>query len=192
MYRIDISPIFYKERLMSKSEIKTIQPNWLAPQFENIPEELKRQPWAAWKAEPRLDRDGKPTGKYNKAPRNPLTGIKVGANQPEKFGTFEEAKEAYATGRYTGIGVLLTGSGITGVDIDDARESLQERPGIKKWIQDAIDCGVYCEISPSGNGYRAFIYASLPQGCRKKVGPLEIYDDARFLTVTGNIVESAK
>ena len=177
---------------MSKNEIKTSKSNWLKPQFENIPEELKEQPWAVWKAEPRLDRDGKPTGKYNKAPLNPLTGYKVGTDKPEKFGSFHEAMQAYATGRYTGIGVLLTGNGITGVDIDDAPELLKERPEIKKWLQDAIDCGAYCEISPSGNGYRAFIYASLPQGCRKKVGQLEIYSDVRFLTVTGNIVGSIK
>ena len=177
---------------MSKNEIKTSKKNWLKPKFENIPQELKQQPWAVWKAEPRLDRDGNPTGKYNKAPLNPLTGFRVGSNQPEKFGNFEQAKEAYASGRYTGIGVLLTGNGITGVDIDNATESLQQQPEIKKWLEDAIDCGVYCEISPSGNGYRAFVYASLPEGCRKKDGPLEIYDDARFLTVTGNIVRSTR
>jgi primase-polymerase (primpol)-like protein len=175
---------------MSKNKIETKRLNWLEPQFQNIPDELKKQQWAVWKAEPRLDRDGNPTGKYNKAPRNPLSGIKVGANQPEKFGTFKEAREAYETGRYTGVGVLLTGNGITGIDIDDAAKLIKERPEIKQWLKDAIDCGAHCEISPSGEGYRAFIYASLPQGCRKKVGPLEIYNDVRFLTVTGNIVGS--
>ena len=39
------------------------KPDWLEPNFDNIPEELKAQPWAVWKAEPRLDRDGNPTGK---------------------------------------------------------------------------------------------------------------------------------
>lgn len=85
------------------------EPNWLTPNLENIPNELMTQPWGVWKAEPRLDRDGKPTGKWNKAPRNPLTGIKIGANQPEAFGTFDEAKQAYASGKYTGIGVLQIG-----------------------------------------------------------------------------------
>lgn len=172
---------------MSKNELKTFEPNWLKPNFNEIPDALKKQPWAVWKAEPRL-KDNKPTGKYNKAPRNPISGVKVGANQPEKFGTFKEAREAYESGRYTGVGVLLTGNGITGIDIDDASDLIKSRPEIKKWIGDAINCGAYCERSPSGNGYRLFIYATLPNGCRKKAGPLEIYDDVRFLTITGQKV----
>ena len=88
------------------------------------------------------------------------------------------------------MGVLLTGNGITGVDIDDATQLIKERSEIKKWLENAVNCGAYCEKSPSGNGYRVFIYAALPSGSRKKVGSLEIYDDARFLTVTGNIVGS--
>ena len=88
--------------------------NFLAPQLANIPDALKQQPWAVWIAEPR---DGKP-GKFSKAPRCPKGGYRVGANQPEKFGTFAEAHAAYEAGRYTGVGVLLTGNGIIGVDID--------------------------------------------------------------------------
>lgn len=167
---------------------KILEPDWLTPNFENIPEELKQQPWAVWKAEPRAGK----IGKYNKAPINPLTGYRVGANQPEKFGTFEDARRAYGTGQYTGVGVLLTGNGIAGVDIDDAHELLKERPEVKKWLGDAVNSGAYCEESPSGNGYRLFIRAILPEGCRKKMGPLEVYSDVRFLTVTGNIIEVQK
>lgn len=176
---------------MSKNELKTFEPNWLKPNFNEIPDALKKQPWAVWKAEPRI-KDEKPTGKYNKAPRNPTTGRKVGANKPDDFGTYAQAIEAYGTGHYTGVGVLLTGNGITGVDIDDAPETLSKYKDIQDWLEHAIDSGAYCEKSPSGNGFRLFIYAALPKNCRKKFGPLEIYDDVRFLTVTGNIVERAK
>lgn len=155
---------------------------WLKPNFENIPEELKKQPWAVWKAEPR---DGKP-GKYSKAPRNPLTGIRIGANQPEKFGTFDEAKRAYESGNYTGVGVLLTGNGITGIDLDDATELFEDRPDVKEWVKEAIKAGIYCEASPSNNGLRLFILGNLG-GKGRKEGRVEIYDDKRFLTVTGRI-----
>ena len=175
---------------MSKNEIKISQPTWLEPQLEKIPEELKNQPWAVWIAEPRLDSEGRSTGKYNKAPRNPLTGIKVGANQPNKFGTFDEAKKSYSTGKYTGVGVLLTGNGITGVDIDDAPQTLKERPEVLKWIHQAADAGAYCELSPSGKGLRVFMNAKLPVGSKNKVGSLEIYDDARFLTITGHSIDA--
>lgn len=163
-------------------ELLNQKPNWLEPKFENIPEELKRQPWAVWRAEPR---DGQ-AGKYNKAPRNPLSGIKVGANQPEKFGTFEEAKRAYESGKYTGVGVLLTGNGITGVDLDDAAELFEEKPHVKEWVKQAIKAGVYCEVSPSNTGLRLFILGNL-DGKGRKEDRVEIYDDKRFLTVTGEV-----
>jgi len=165
------------------------EPNWLTPKFENIPDELKSQPWAVWIAEPRLDRDGMPTGKWNKAPKNPITGIKIGANQPEAFGTYDEAKKAYESGVYTGIGVLLTGSGITGIDIDNAGQLIKEGRPIINWLAKAIIDGIYCEVSPSRTGLRIFVRGKLSLGGRKH-DSLEIYDDKRFLTITGHIYNS--
>jgi len=172
---------------MSKNETNTTYPNWLEPQFENIPKELKEQPWAVWKADARLDNEGIPTGKYNKAPLNPLTGYKVGANKPEKFGTFEDARRAFETGKYTGVGVLLTGNGITGIDIDDAANLFNEKQEVKGWVKRAIKEGAYCETSPSQNGVHLFVKGSLSSGGRKS-GGLEIYDDQRFMTVTGHVI----
>lgn len=182
----------FMERLMSKQNpnqtIKIQDPNWLKPQFENIPDELKQLPWAVWIAEPRLDKDGKPTGKYNKAPRSPIYGMKIGANQPEQFGTFEEAKETYSYGRYTGVGVLLTGSGIIGIDIDNVAELVKTKPEVKTWLKKAIASGAYCEISPSNTGIRIFVIGNL-DGHGRKASNLEIYDNKRFLTVTGNLLK---
>lgn len=157
--------------------------NFLIPQIQHIPDSLKQQPWGVWKAEPR---EGKP-GKFNKAPRCPLTGITIGANQPEKFGTFNEAKAAYESGSYTGVGVLLNGTGIVGVDIDDYSDIFTLRPEVKLWVQEAIKQGAYCEKSPSGKGLRLFMIGKLPASGRKSAG-LEIYDNNRFLTVTGHVV----
>jgi putative DNA primase/helicase len=161
------------------------EPNWLQPKFENIPEELKKQPWAVWKVEPRA---GQPS-KFNKAPLNPLTGLKVGANQPEKFGTFDQAKKAYESGRYTGVGVLLTGNQIVGIDIDNANELFEQRPDVKGWFKQAKKNGAYCEISPSRSGIRIFVLGAI-NGSGRKSGNLELYNDKRFLTVTGEIIVS--
>jgi len=161
------------------------EPDWLEPNFDNIPDELKAQPWGVWRAEPRLDKDGNQTGKYNKAPLNPLTGYKVGANKPEKFGTFEDAMKAYKEKNYTGIGVLLTGNGITGIDIDDAAEVFEKRPEVEEWVKRAVKDGAHCEISPSRSGIRLFVAGKLVGGGKKK-DCLEVYDDGRFLTVTGH------
>ena len=157
--------------------------NFLPPKLDLTPTALRSMPWAVWKAEPR---EGKPD-KFSKAPRCPHTGRKIGANQPEKFGTFDEAKNAYESGFYTGVGVLLNGTGIVGVDIDDYSDIFTLRPEVKLWVQEAINQGAYCEKSPSGKGLRLFMIGKLPASGRKSAG-LEIYDNRRFLTVTGHVV----
>jgi len=156
---------------------------WVAPNFDNIPDDLKLQPWAVWIAEPRPDK----SGKFNKAPRSPSTGHKVGANKPELFGTYDEAKIAFESGYYTGVGVLLTGNGIVGFDIDDYVTAFTNNPAVKRWVQQATTDQTnpaYAELSPSGTGLRLFIRGKLPDKGRKQ-GSLEVYDNERFLTVTG-------
>ncbi len=161
-------------------------PSFLDPIIENIPEDLKQQPWAVWVAEPR---QGKP-GKFDKAPRSPKTGQKIGANKPELFGTFDEAVTAFKTDpRYTGIGILLTGNGIVGFDLDDCNDLFGLRPDVQQWVVKVLDAGGYCERSPSGNGLRIFTLGKLPANGRKQ-GSLEIYDRDRFLTITGHVVNT--
>lgn len=152
-----------------------------------VPEFLRVKPFANWVAEPKA---GQP-GKFNKAPRNPTSGIKVGANNPASFGTYEQAVAALDTGKYSGIGVLLTGDdNLTGVDIDDYKTTFEQLPQVKAWVSKARAAGAYCELSPSSNGLRLFMRGKLP-GSGRKVGPLEIYDNARFLTVTGRAAKGS-
>lgn len=151
------------------------------PRPDNIPEFLQRKPCATWTAEPK---DGQP-GKFNKAPRHPVTGIKVGANNPDNFGTFEQAVAALESGKYSGIGVLLTGDdSLVGIDIDNYETTFEQMPQVKAWVGKARKAGAYCEVSPSGKGLRLFIGGKLPNGGRKS-GSLEIYARGRYLTVTG-------
>lgn len=176
---------------MSTQTTNTVESNedsvWLKPKFENIPEELQNQPWAVWKAEQKFDKENKPTGKWGKAPRNPTSGMMVGADKPHLFGTFKEAKQAYESGKYTGIGVLLTGNGIVGIDIDDAASLLEEEPQVKAWLRQAIKSDAYCEISPSNKGFHVILKGDMSLGGTKS-GCLEIYSKDRFLTVTGHLV----
>ena len=169
----------------SHRQNETDNHGFLAPKFEKIPATLQSQPWAVWKAEPRPGT----SGKFNKAPRSPQTGRKIGANQPALFGTYALAITAYESGDYTGVGILLTGNGIVGVDIDSYVEIFNTKPEVKQWVVTAIRSGVYCEKSPSGTGLRLFMRGALPEGGRKSVN-LEIYDNLRFLTVTGHEIRS--
>ena len=117
---------------------------FLAPRFENIPDGLKTLPWAVWTAEPRTNKPGK----YDKAPRSPKTGKKIGTDKPHLFGTYDEAVAAYEAGGFTGVGVLLTGDGLIGVDIDDVKQTISDQPAVKKWTDSALAVDAYCEVSP--------------------------------------------
>lgn len=158
---------------------------FLAPIFDNIPAGLKECPWAVWTAEPRPNKPGK----FNKAPRSPETGRKIGADKPHLFGTYEQAVTAYETGKYTGLGVLLTGDGLIGVDIDEVNQTFVDQPNVRAWVIAAIRADAYCETSPSGTGLRLFMLGNpLPDNAGRRHGHLEIYDDVRFLTVTGHLL----
>jgi primase-polymerase (primpol)-like protein len=152
------------------------------PNFNNIPDALKSLPWAVWKAEPRT---GQP-GKFNKRPLTPQNGYPASTNKLETFGTFDQAQAAYEKGGYSGVGVLLTGNGIVGVDIDDFKTVFNQTPSVQAWVTDAVKSGAYCEQSPSGEGLRLFMRGKLP-GKGRKHANLEIYGDVRFLTVTGKV-----
>ena len=158
---------------------------FIAPKFENISDGLKTLRCAVWIAEPRQNKPGK----FNKAPRSPETGRKIGTNEPHLFGTYDQAVAAYEAGGYTGVGVLLTGDGLIGVDIDDVDQTFADQPEVKAWVLAAIRADAYCEASPSGTGLRLFIRGNpLPDTVKRKHGNLEIYDNVRFLTVTGHII----
>jgi len=167
--------------MISSLALKT---DWIRPSFDNVPDDLKLQPWAIWTAEPRPNKPNK----FDKAPRSPATGHKIGTDKPELFGTFEQAKSAYDVGNYSGVGILLTGNGIVGFDIDDYEQTFASNPAVKAWVFAAIndeDNPAYAELSPSGSGLRLFIRGELPEKGRKS-GSLEVYDNVRFLTITGN------
>ncbi|MFL5735050.1 MAG: AAA family ATPase, partial [Chloroflexia bacterium] len=62
---------------------------------------------------------------------------------------------------------------------------------IEEWariIVEAVDS--YTEVSPSGTGLHIFVRGVLPPGDRKR-GPIEMYSEKRFLTVTGLWLEGA-
>lgn len=158
-------------------------PDWLIPRIEYIPSDLKAIPAGVWKAEPRV---GQP-GKFNKAPRHPK-GYKLSVRQPETFVTLAEAIIGYSKGDFTGIGILLKGEQLVGIDIDDYEEAFKANPKLRKWFEHLLrsENPPYVEYSPSRKGLRIFLRGKLPSKGRK-FGSLEIYDDVRFLTVTGHV-----
>jgi len=76
---------------------------------------------------------------------------------------------------------------IVGVDLDDCRDP--QTGDVDAEALDIIDrLDSYTEISPSGTGYHVLIKGGLPEG-RNRRGHIELYDRARFFTVTGDHVQ---
>jgi putative DNA primase/helicase len=151
------------------------------PNTENIPDRLTERPqWVCWRLE---TRDGKPT----KVPYTPGTRRRASTTDLMTWATFDEALAAYEAGElpYDGIGfVFCSADPFIGVDLDDCRNL--HTGSVEPWAQEIIDTFAgegYVEASPSGKGVHIIVEGVLKEGARR--GPVEMYGQDRFFTVTG-------
>lgn len=182
----------------------------IRPNEEAIPEALRgRDQWVAWRIE---IRDGEPT----KLPVDAETGSLASATDPNTWSGFEAVWD-YHTKQDTdtaGIGFVFcnppdrdseeyerltedqqskaderrphTGA-FAGVDLDDCRDP--DTKEIDGWARDILnELDTYAEVSPSGTGVHAILRGNVPDGGNRS-GDVEMYDDARFFTMTGRRLE---
>lgn len=149
-----------------------------------IPTQLRdRARWVAW----RYEWDAK-RGEWTKVPHRVDGRGMASSTNPDTWGTFEDALDAYQAGAWDGIGFVV-GDGIAGGDVDDCRDP--DTGELSEAARDIITtANTYAEVSPSGAGLRYFAFGTLPPKGRKR-GPFEVYDGdgGRYLTVTGHHVE---
>lgn len=147
-----------------------------------VPDELKGLPhWVCYRLESRIGQE-KPT----KVPYDPRTGERAKADDPTTWTDFETCLAAFERGGYDGIG-LEFGNGFAGVDLDHCRDS--ETGELQAWAADVIaHLDSYTELSPSESGVHIIVKGTLPPG-RRRIGPVEMYDSARFFTVTGKHID---
>jgi primase-polymerase (primpol)-like protein len=96
--------------------------------------------------------------------------------------------------RFDGIGFVLTGEDLVALDLDrciatgrDGAVRAGDLGGIDPWARAiARELDSYTELSPSGHGLRVFVRATLPPGLGNRRGCFEVYDRARYVTVTGD------
>jgi putative DNA primase/helicase len=151
---------------------------------EPIPDALKDYDhWICWET---TIRDGKPT----KRPIDPTTGASASATDPDSWSTFQDALEGIETYDVDGIGFVFHESDpFVGVDLDNCRDPDTER--VESWASSIIILlGSYTERSPSGTGFHIILEGEVP-GDRNRKGNVEIYDSARYFTVTGDWVETS-
>jgi hypothetical protein len=157
-----------------------VKPRALQVIVENIPAELKilRQ-WVTW----RFVWNEK---KWTKPPINAKSDRLATVDNPDTWASFDEAIAAYLAGSSDGIGLVLSGIGITGVDLDDCRDIANE--AIAEWARPIIaSMDSYGEVSPTGTGVKLLMRGKLPPGRRRK-GDIEMYDAGRYFTVTGHLL----
>ncbi|WP_148415018.1 hypothetical protein [Haloferax sp. KTX1] len=151
------------------------------PARDTLPDELlERDHWVGWRKQ---TRDGAET----KVPVS-VNGGYASATDAATWTTFDDAL-AYATdGAADGVGfVFSTDDPYVGVDLDKCRS--RKTGETDEWATEIIDqLASYTEVSPSGTGYHVIVRGSLPPG-GNRTGNLELYEDARFFTVTGDHVD---
>jgi hypothetical protein len=140
---------------------------------EHIPHELK-------------DDDAWVCCDEEKVPHIPLkTGWlrRASSTDPETWRTYEQAEAALATGRYCGIGRVITAQDpYVGVDLDGCRVPDTRR--IDSWAWSIAErLNSYTEVSPSQTGIKIWVKANLAQS--KTCAGLEIYRGSQYFTTTG-------
>ncbi|MDQ3695453.1 MAG: phage/plasmid primase, P4 family [Chloroflexota bacterium] len=157
----------------------TTKPAALTVDPGNIPAELRsRRQWVSWTNE---HRDGKST----KVPLMAATGTRASSTDSRTWAGFDDALAAADRDDLPGVGyVFAEDDPFTGVDLDGCRDPLTER--IEPWAAEIIEAlNSYTELSPSGTGVHIIVRAVKPAG-RNRRGPIELYDQKRFFTMTGN------
>jgi len=154
----------------------------MAHPYDNIPTLLKQHPnWVVWgiRAAPL------------KSPFNPAS-LLAGKSMPAKagvketWGSYQQATECVARGLAQGIGYEFDGNDLYGVDLDHVVDDTGRISPEAREVVGTLNS--YTEVSPSGHGLHTFVFAPGADITRhrKKDHFLEIYNEGRYFTVTGN------
>lgn len=137
-------------------------------QLYNLPEEIRLLPqWVCWCGD--------------KVPKNPRTGGNAQSNNPDSWGTFDDAINACKVYQFDGVGFMFRkDGGYFGVDLDHVADN-------KAFCDEFVDgLKSYNEYSRSGTGLHIICKGILPDGSRRK-NSVEMYENGRYFICTGNI-----
>lgn len=143
-----------------------------------IPDELTTYPhWVCWRW--KWSRND-----WTKVPVNPHTGALASSTDSATWGTFEQAIDWSRRHHLAGVGFMFSSDNpFAGVDLDDCYDPATG--ALLPWAARIVQqLDSYTEVSPSGKGLKIFVRGSLP-GSRHKAGDIEMYECARYFTVTG-------
>jgi len=147
-------------------------------QIQNLPPEFHVLDFILWKYETNSE------GKQEKKPISPKTGQYCDVTDEFHHKTLKWCEYVHIQGKYKtdGIGVIFTGEGYFGIDLDHCFEE----GGDKERAEDFLNnFKTYAEYSPSKTGLHIYGIGNLPDGPRRGTN-IEFYDSKRFFTVTGD------
>lgn len=156
----------------------------LEKKYEKIPLEIKKtRRWVGYKVEVR-------DGKQTKVPYNAILGSYAKSNDPSTWTTFGVAISGCTKYGFAGIGFMLgkdteTDNHYLGIDLDN-----HDEPDFQEIANDFIETlNSYTEYSHSGKGIHIICKGTKPVGrCRKS--NIEMYDNGRFFTMSGNVIKN--
>ena len=130
----------------------------------------------------------------DKAPMNPHTGRNASSTDLATWATYAEATAAQARYRWHGVGFVLNGDGIVGIDLDDCLtevDGAQERSKLARYIMDIAQS--YTEVSPSGMGLHIIGTGTLERAIKDTINgdAIEVYSTGRYLTFTDDPLDIA-
>lgn len=165
---------------------------------EDIPSELRVRPqWVVWTYEKKKDE----LAKVLYDAKRP--GRRAKSNTPATWTSFEQAERAYRAHpkMWAGVGYVFSADDpYCGIDLDGCLD-----PSTGEVAPDALaiidDLDTYCEISPSGTGFKLFCRGVWPKDARNKVATtwwpdgkpaaidkpeaIEVFDRLKYFTITG-------
>jgi putative DNA primase/helicase len=152
--------------------------------FDGVPAELRlRDQWVCWRYEMR-------GGKRTKVPYDPKNGRRAMSTVSRTWGSFDRAIRARP---YEGIGFVFSDHDpYAGVDLDDCYDPDGCLNAAASRIVESF--ASYTEVTPSGRGVHVIVRGvwTARRHRTKQTGwggDIEVYDRARYFTMTGGLGE---
>ncbi|MBR0425855.1 MAG: primase C-terminal domain-containing protein [Clostridia bacterium] len=121
----------------------------------------------------------------SKVPMKAFEKKAASSTAPETWGTFEQATQAVADGKYDHIGFVFADNGLVGIDIDVGFDDGLLTPLCADIMK---ACHSYTEKSRSGRGVHILLRGDLPFTGRNNLRGVEIYKARRFFICTGRVL----
>jgi hypothetical protein len=155
--------------------------------LENIPAEMRAlRRWTLYRVE-RGDKPGKKPKKLQKVPYQ-RNGRKASSTNPDTWVNFDDVYPVKSG--YAGINFAFAkADGLVCIDLDHSRDAATGET--KPWADEIIEqVDSYTEVSVSGTGHHLVVRGAIPRNY--KSGNIEIYNDKKFISMTGNIEDLSR